>query len=117
EVGAYTWTDAQYAGAPLLVARTGYTGEDGFELYVASEHAVALWRAALAAGHDHGLLPAGLAARDTLRLEAGMPLYGHELSRDVVPAQAGLGRIVPASKTGFVGEAAKDPRPDARVLV
>nr|WP_159622648.1 glycine cleavage system aminomethyltransferase GcvT [Ruania rhizosphaerae] len=102
---------------PLLLARTGYTGEDGFELYVAAEHAPELWRALLAAGESHGLVPAGLAARDTLRLEAGMPLYGHELSRDIVPAQAGLGRIIPADKRGFIGEPALEPRPQAPVLV
>lgn len=113
----YAWTDARFEGAPLLIARTGYTGEDGFELMVPVAHAAALWRSLLEAGAPHGLVPAGLAARDTLRLEAGMPLYGHELSRDVVPAQAGLGRVIPADKTGFVGEAAKTPRPGAPVLV
>ncbi|WP_029149507.1 glycine cleavage system aminomethyltransferase GcvT [Microbacterium indicum] len=120
ELGAlrnYAWTDALFRGSPLLVARTGYTGEDGFELMVGADEAVALWRAVLEAGAERGLVPAGLAARDSLRLEAGMPLYGSELSRDVVPAQAGLGRVIPADKTGFVGEAAKDPRPGARVLV
>lgn len=117
ELGAFAWADGLFDGTPLLVARTGYTGEDGFELYVPAEHAVDLWRVTLAAGAENGLVPAGLAARDTLRLEAGMPLYGHELSRDVVPAQVGFGRIIPASKTGFVGEAAKTPRDGARVLV
>jgi aminomethyltransferase len=115
DLGAYAWGSASFQGDPLLVARTGYTGEDGFELLVPVEHAVALWRAVLAAGEPHGLVPAGLAARDTLRLEAGMPLYGHELSRDIVPAQAGLRRVIPAGKSGFVGEHA--PRPDARVLI
>ncbi|WP_110588840.1 glycine cleavage system aminomethyltransferase GcvT [Microbacterium suaedae] len=117
ELRGYAWSDASFAGSPLLIGRTGYTGEDGFELYVPVAHASALWRELLAAGAPHGLIPAGLAARDTLRLEAGMPLYGHELSRDISPAQAGLGRIIPADKTGFVGEAAKLPRPGARVLV
>ncbi|WP_261164466.1 glycine cleavage system aminomethyltransferase GcvT [Microbacterium sp. Marseille-Q6965] len=113
----YAWTDASFDGAPLLIARTGYTGEDGFELMIPVGRAAALWKALRAAGERHGLVPAGLAARDTLRLEAGMPLYGHELTRDVVPAQAGLGRVIPTDKTGFVGEAAKDPRPEAPVLV
>ena len=117
EQSYYAWTDALFDGAPLLIARTGYTGEDGFELMVPVAHAAALWPALLTAGQPHGLVPAGLAARDTLRLEAGMPLYGHELSRAVVPAQAGLGRVIPADKTGFVGEAAKAPRPEAPVLV
>lgn len=117
EIRAYAWGDALFGGEPLLIARTGYTGEDGFELMVPVAEAAALWRALLAAGEPHGLVPAGLAARDTLRLEAGMPLYGHELSRDIVPAQAGLGRVIPAGKTGFVGEAAREPRPDAPVLI
>lgn len=100
----YAWASAVYRGRPLLLARTGYTGEDGFELLVASDDAGELWDAVLAAGADRGLVPAGLAARDTLRLEAGMPLYGHELSRETVPAQAGLGRVVVAEKERFVGK-------------
>jgi aminomethyltransferase len=100
----YAWTDAAFLGQPLLIARTGYTGEDGFELLVRADDAVALWDAALAAGAPHGLVPAGLAARDTLRLEAGMPLYGHELSLDIAPAQAGLGRVVASDKDDFVGK-------------
>lgn len=107
--------------APVLVSRTGYTGEDGFELGIDAAHAPALWRALLAAGAPLGMVPAGLAARDTLRLEAGMPLYGHELSRDIQPAQAGLGRIAPPKTkiADFVGRAAveRGPAPDARVLV
>jgi len=99
------------------VARTGYTGEDGFELVIRSSSAGALWDALLAAGEPFGLVPAGLAARDTLRLEAGMPLYGHELSRDIVPAQAGLGRVVVQAKDDFVGKGQVDPAPDAPVLV
>lgn len=101
----YAATDASFRTAPLLIARTGYTGEDGFELYIRTSDAGALWDALLAAGQPHGLVPAGLAARDTLRLEAGMPLYGHELSLDIVPAQAGLGRVVVADKDDFVGKA------------
>jgi aminomethyltransferase len=116
ELRGYAWTDALFDGAPLLVARTGYTGEDGFELCVGVGHAVALWRALLAAGSGHGLVPAGLAARDTLRLEAGMPLHGHELTGGILPAQAGLGRVV-ADKEDFVGRRALGGRPGARVLV
>lgn len=112
----YAWTDALFAGAPLLIARTGYTGEDGFELMIGAEDAAALWDAVLAAGAPHGLVPAGLAARDTLRLEAGMPLYGHELSLDILPAQAGLGRVVAADKDDFVGKDAAVPE-GASVLV
>ncbi|MGN6220329.1 MAG: glycine cleavage system aminomethyltransferase GcvT [Microbacterium sp.] len=119
ELGYYAWSDGTFDGAPLFVARTGYTGEDGFELLVRNESAPALWDALLAAGAPLGLVPAGLAARDTLRLEAGMPLYGHELSLDIVPAQAGLGRVVAVDKPGFVGKAALAAvvAPDAPVLV
>ncbi len=113
----YSWTDAFFLGQPLLIARTGYTGEDGFELLVRAVDAPALWDAALAAGEPHGLVPAGLAARDTLRLEAGMPLYGHELSLDTKPAQAGLGRVVASDKEDFVGRNAVATASDARVLV
>lgn len=117
----YYWsTDAFFDGVPLLVARTGYTGEDGFELYIQTEKAGDLWVALTAAGAEHGLVPCGLASRDTLRLEAGMPLYGHELGVDVFPAQAGLGRVVALAKEGdFVGRAASErgPAPEARVLV
>ncbi|MBS1907510.1 MAG: glycine cleavage system aminomethyltransferase GcvT [Actinobacteria bacterium] len=113
----YAWASATYNGKPLLLARTGYTGEDGFELLVAADDAASLWDAALAAGADHGLVPAGLAARDTLRLEAGMPLYGHELSRQTTPAQAGLGRVVVSDKESFVGKGAIAPAEGARVLV
>lgn len=97
------------SGAPLklLLARTGYTGEDGFEIYVPNENAASLWSALLSAGKDFDLVPAGLAARDSLRLEAGMPLYGNELSLEVSPYDAGLGPIVALKKEGeFVGRAA-----------
>ena len=100
----YAWASATYNGKPLLLARTGYTGEDGFELLVDAADAAALWDAALAAGAEKGLVPAGLAARDSLRLEAGMPLYGNELSRETAPSQAGLGRVVVADKESFVGK-------------
>ncbi|MDP3951811.1 glycine cleavage system aminomethyltransferase GcvT [Microbacterium sp.] len=113
----YAWADALFDGASLLIARTGYTGEDGFELLVRSEDAAALWDAVLAAGESHGIVPAGLAARDTLRLEAGMPLYGHELSLTTKPAQAGLGRVVASDKDAFVGKEAVVPADGARVLV
>ena len=105
---------------PVLIARTGYTGEDGFELFCAPDFARELWEALIEAGTPLGLVPAGLAARDTLRLEAGMPLYGHELDARTFPAQAGLGRVVDLGKPGdFVGRAAveRGPAADARVLV
>ncbi len=113
----YAFTEATFDGVPLLIARTGYTGEDGFELLVANEKAPALWDAVIEAGAEYGLTPAGLAARDSLRLEAGMPLYGHELSRDIRPAQAGLGRVVTADKPEFVGKANLEPAADAPVLI
>jgi aminomethyltransferase len=102
------------AGQPVLLARTGYTGEDGFELFTPPEGAEALWRALASAGAAAGLVPAGLAARDTLRLEAGMPLYGNELSDQVTPFDAGLGRVVVFDKPGdFVGRAALAERAQA----
>ena len=117
----YYWTlPAVFLGHPVLIARTGYTGEDGFELYIDSTEAAALWTALAQAGESHGIVPCGLACRDTLRLEAGMPLYGHELTLDIRPAQAGLGKVVALSKEGdFVGRSAseKDLPADARVLV
>ena len=117
----YYWsTQGQFEGAALIIGRTGYTGEDGFELYINVAHAAALWVALTEAGGPHGLIPAGLASRDTLRLEAGMPLYGHELGLDTFPVQAGLGRVVALSKEGdFIGRAAVEagPESDARQLV
>jgi aminomethyltransferase len=116
----YRATDAAFRAAPLLVARTGYTGEDGFELYIAPDHALELWDALTRAGSDKGLVPAGLASRDTLRLEAGMPLYGHELTITTLAAQAGLGRVVNLDKENdFVGRAASEvgPASGAPVLV
>jgi aminomethyltransferase len=82
------------AGVRCLIARTGYTGEDGFELFAAASSAAALFEALLEAGRDQGLLPCGLGARDTLRMEAGLPLYGHELDRETTPLEAGLGAFV-----------------------
>jgi len=100
-------------GTDVLLARTGYTGEDGFEVYCRPADAVAVWAALTDAGESHGLVPAGLACRDTLRLEAGMPLYGQELSREVTPYEAGLGRVVNFTKEGgFVGDAALAARRD-----
>jgi len=117
-LGYYRSVVARFNGHPVLIARTGYTGEDGFELYIAADAAGGLWDNLLAEGV--GLVPAGLASRDTLRLEAGMPLYGHELSTSTFPAQAGLGRVVDLAKPGdFVGRAASEagPAADAPVLV
>ena len=117
----YSALPARVCGNEALIARTGYTGEDGFEIYVANDRAAELWRALLNAGEGRGLLPAGLAARDSLRLEAGMPLYGNELSPDTNPFEAGLGGIVSFKKTEqFVGrEALEKVRQEgpARALV
>lgn len=85
-----------------LVSRTGYTGEDGFEIYVDPSDAAAVWQALTEAGKPHGLLPVGLGARDTLRLEMGYPLYGHELGDDITPIEAGLGKYVKFTKD-FIG--------------
>lgn len=104
----YRFAEGTWRGGDLLVARTGYTGEDGFELYVGDDSAEELWKALTAVGGDR-IVPCGLACRDTLRLEAGMPLYGNELSRDLLPAQAGMGRIVALSSKGdFVGREATE---------
>lgn len=119
-LGYYRCVAGLFDGEPILFARTGYTGEDGFELYLSPDQSLELWVALLEVGAERGLVPAGLASRDTLRLEAGMPLYGHELTADIFPAQAGLGRVVNLSKpTDFIGRQASEegPNPDAPVLV
>jgi len=104
EVKYYAGYPAQVAGRSVLLARTGYTGEDGFEIFAGPQDAEYLWEQLSTAGADSGLIPAGLAARDTLRLEAGMPLYGNELGRDLTPYDAGLGRVVKLDKPGsFIG--------------
>jgi len=103
----YAGAFGDVAGVPAWVARTGYTGEDGFELFCRPADAVGVWEALASAGASAGLVPAGLAARDTLRLEAGMPLYGNELGPDMTPYEAGMGRVVKFDKPGdFVGRAA-----------
>jgi len=99
----YHAVEGQVAGIPALISRTGYTGEDGFEIMVDASRVVALWDALLETGRDHGLLPAGLGARDTLRLEAAMPLYGHELTEEINPLEAGLERFVKLEKEDFIG--------------
>jgi aminomethyltransferase len=103
----YAIAEGKVAGIPALVARTGYTGEDGFEVFVEWGRATELWDALLKGGRRRGLIPCGLGARDTLRLEAGMPLYGNELDLRTNPFEAGLGRVVKLDKTAdFVGRAA-----------
>jgi aminomethyltransferase len=105
-LGNYRSTRGEVAGVDCLVARTGYTGEDGFELFCDARRAVALWGALMKAGAPLGLQPCGLGSRDTLRLEAGMPLYGNELDLTVNPYEANLGRVVKMEKGEFVGRAA-----------
>jgi aminomethyltransferase len=102
----YGFARGEVDGRPAILSRTGYTGEDGFELYVDPEHAPGLWDRLLAAGGPAGLVPAGLGARDTLRLEAGMALYGHEIDRTTTPWDAGLDWIVKLDKGDFVGREA-----------
>ena len=94
------------AGFDILVGRTGYTGEDGFEFFPKAADTQALWDALVKAGSAHGVLPIGLAARDTLRLESGYSLYGHELTASINPLEAGLGWITDLDKSDFVGRAA-----------
>jgi aminomethyltransferase len=117
----YAISEAEIAGVNCLLARTGYTGEDGFEIYIPVASAKKVFDEIVAAGELLGLLPAGLACRDTLRLEAGMPLYGHEMNLDVNPYQAGFGKVVRLDKPGdFVGKAALtqlSQTPPTKVLV
>ncbi|EFM10420.1 glycine cleavage system T protein [Paenibacillus curdlanolyticus YK9] len=94
---------ATVCGVPALVSRTGYTGEDGFELYAAAADAEALWNGLLQAGERYGAVAAGLGARDTLRLEARLPLHGHELSDSITPVEAGLRAFVKPDKGDFIG--------------
>ena len=106
----YHFTTAKVAGVDSIISRTGYTGEDGFEVYAAPEHAEQLWNKLLEAGEygsDGGILPAGLAARNTLRLESAMSLYGHELSDEITPLEGNLGWITKLGKEdGFIGSEA-----------
>ena len=98
--------DRSVGGVNCIVSRTGYTGSDGFELYTRAAETEKLWDLLLEAGKAEGLIPCGLGARDTLRLEAGMPLYGHELSDTISPLTAGLGWFVRMNKEDFIGKAA-----------
>ncbi|MGL5206964.1 MAG: glycine cleavage system aminomethyltransferase GcvT [Acidaminococcaceae bacterium] len=95
--------EVMVAGKETLVSRTGYTGEDGYEIYCAPHDAAELWEAIMAAGKEEGILPAGLGCRDTLRFESCLPLYGHELSAEISPLMAGLGRFVKLDKEAFNG--------------
>ncbi|MEE8522454.1 MAG: glycine cleavage system aminomethyltransferase GcvT [Thermoanaerobaculia bacterium] len=102
-IGYYHFVEDRVDGKPCILSRTGYTGEDGFELYLDPGDAAAVWQALLDSGAADGLIPAGLGARDTLRLEAGMALYGHEIDRATTPYEAGAGWVVKLKKGDFIG--------------
>ena len=102
-VKRYHFTDGRVSGAAARIARTGYTGEDGWEIYIAPEEAGRLWREILEAGREEGIVPCGLGARNTLRMEAAMPLYGHEIHASLTPWEAGLDWIVKLDKGDFLG--------------
>ncbi|MGI6149755.1 MAG: glycine cleavage system aminomethyltransferase GcvT [Firmicutes bacterium] len=103
DLGSYTFLDTTYKDLPLRISRTGYTGEDGFELYLPNAGAEPLWEDLMAAGGDYGIAPIGLGARDTLRLEMRMPLYGNDIDETTTPLEAGLGRFVKFDKGDFLG--------------
>lgn len=106
EIATFRFVMAEVAGFEAMVSRTGYTGEDGFEIYLAPEDAPALWASLMEAGKSFNIKPVGLGARDTLRLEMGYALYGHELSEKITPIEANLKRYVSFDGRGFIGEGA-----------
>jgi aminomethyltransferase len=112
----YWFTDGEVSGTPARIARTGYTGEDGCEIYVPPSEASRLWREILAAGEEFGIAQCGLGARNTLRLEAKMALYGHELTASINPLEADLGWIVKMDKGDFVGRAALEKPPQRKLV-
>jgi aminomethyltransferase len=103
KIAYYHFYEGLVAEVPTIISRTGYTGEDGFELYFAPQAAEQVWNALMEAGAPDGLAPIGLGARDTLRLEMKYALYGHELSPEITPLEAGLGWITKLEKPGFIG--------------
>jgi aminomethyltransferase len=105
-VGYFRFVNGSVAGVPTLISRSGYTGEDGFELYVPAERSVALWNALLDEGRRDGIQPIGLGARDTLRLEMKFALYGNDIDETTNPLEAGLGWVVKPAKGDFIGRAA-----------
>jgi aminomethyltransferase len=115
ELRYYGFSQCRVGQIPALVSRTGYTGEDGYELYVAPDHASGLWEMLMVEGEKRGLVPAGLGARDTLRLEAAMALYGHELDRTTTPWEAGLAWVVKLDKGDFIGRDALVAQKEAGV--
>jgi aminomethyltransferase len=117
DLGYYRAVEASLDGLPVILARTGYTGEDGFEISCAKAAGLDLWQLLRRVGAEFGLVPAGLAARDSLRLEAAMPLHGHELDRTTTPIEGGQGAFVRDKPGDFVGKAALAARPPAKRLV
>ena len=119
-VSPFHFVDTEIAGIPVTMARTGYTGEDGVEIFCPWQSAVPVWRALMDAGKAHGLSPAGLGARDTLRLEARLSLYGNDIDETTNPIEAGLGWTVKLDKGDFVGRAAlqkvKDEGPSRKMV-
>lgn len=109
----YRFTGGEVSGAPARIARTGYTGEDGFEIYIAPSEAERIWTAIMEAGAEFNIKPCGLGARNTLRLEAGMALYGHEIDASINPFEANLGWIVKMDKGDFLGREALLPAKDS----
>lgn len=103
DIAYFAWGESEVAGVPCRIARTGYTGEDGFEFYADNDRIGEIWDALLQTGQSVGIAPIGLGARDTLRLEARMPLYGQELGDEISPYEAGLGWAVSFTKGDFVG--------------
>jgi aminomethyltransferase len=114
-IATYHFAEGPVAGVPCIVSRTGYTGEDGFELYCAPDRAVGLWTALLDAGAADGLKPAGLGARDSLRTEMKYALYGNDIDDTHTPLEAGLGWVVKWDKGDFVGRAALERQKQAGV--
>ncbi|MCL2580012.1 MAG: glycine cleavage system aminomethyltransferase GcvT [Oscillospiraceae bacterium] len=108
--------NANIGGVACLISRTGYTGSFGYELYCKAEDAPALWQKLTEAGADLGVVPCGLGARNTLRLEAGMPLYGHELTEEVTPLEAGLTFAVKMEKTNFIGKSALSEKGEPKTI-
>ncbi|MCD7842423.1 MAG: glycine cleavage system aminomethyltransferase GcvT [Lachnospiraceae bacterium] len=109
--------DTSVHGMRCVISKSGYTGSDGYELYLTAEDATAMWQLLLETGKEDGLLPCGLGARDTLRLEAGMPLYGHEMNESISPLEAGLSFAVKLQKEDFIGKDALTAKPLTRIRV
>jgi aminomethyltransferase len=115
EIKYYWFTHGEVNGVPCLISRTGYTGEDGFEVYLPPEKASELWRKILEVGTPEGIQPIGLGARDTLRFEAKLPLYGNELGPEISPLEAGIGFFVKLTKERFTGKEALEAQKEKGV--